>query len=76
MHDAHNDMISIEHLSDKELEVLAKNYEKIRSEYDARKKRRKSACQQIKFLAVRRIKIKTGRSPSFSEIKIFNRYAD
>jgi low affinity Fe/Cu permease len=35
---AHNDMISIEHLSDKELEVLAENYEKIRAEYDSRKK--------------------------------------
>lgn len=38
---AHNDMMSIEHLSDKELEVLAENYEKIRAEYDARKKRHK-----------------------------------
>jgi low affinity Fe/Cu permease len=37
IHRAHNDMISIEHLSDKELEALAKNYERIRAEYDARK---------------------------------------
>jgi low affinity Fe/Cu permease len=46
MRDAHNNMISIEHLSDKELEVLARNYEKIRSEYDARKNRRKGAASK------------------------------
>lgn len=36
---AHNDMISIEHLSDKELKAMAESYEKIRAEYDARKNR-------------------------------------
>jgi low affinity Fe/Cu permease len=38
---AHNDMISIEHLSDKELKAMAESYEKIRAEYDARKNRQK-----------------------------------
>lgn len=36
---AHNDMISIENLSDKELKAMAESYEKIRAEYDARKRR-------------------------------------
>ncbi|HWF91201.1 MAG TPA: low affinity iron permease family protein [Terriglobales bacterium] len=39
---AHNDMISIEHLSDKELKEMAESYEKIRAEYDARKKGKKA----------------------------------
>jgi low affinity Fe/Cu permease len=42
---ASNDMISIEHLSDKELESLAKNYEKIRAEYETRKIHRKAAVE-------------------------------
>jgi low affinity Fe/Cu permease len=38
---ASDDMISIEHLSDKELESLAKNYDRIRAEYEMRKRIRK-----------------------------------
>ncbi|MGH9521964.1 MAG: low affinity iron permease family protein [Terriglobales bacterium] len=38
-HDAHNDLIHVEKLPDAELEVLAKRYERIRAEYDARTKR-------------------------------------
>jgi low affinity Fe/Cu permease len=34
---AHNDMISIEKLSDAELASLAKRYERIRGEYESRK---------------------------------------
>jgi low affinity Fe/Cu permease len=34
---AHNEMIDIEHLSDKELESLAKRYERIRQEWDERR---------------------------------------
>ena len=37
VHAAHNDMISIEKLSDEELASLAKHYESIREEYEARK---------------------------------------
>jgi low affinity Fe/Cu permease len=37
VHAAHNDMISIEKLSDEELADLAKRYERIRSEYESRK---------------------------------------
>ena len=38
---AHNNMISIENLSDKELRAMAESYEKIRAEYDARKNRQR-----------------------------------
>ena len=38
-HDAHNDLISVEKLSDAELEVLAKRYEHIRAEYESRTKK-------------------------------------
>lgn len=37
---AHNEMIDIERLSDKELESLAKRYERIRQEWDQRRKGR------------------------------------
>ena len=37
---AHNEMIDIERLSDKELESLAKHYERIRQEWDARRSNR------------------------------------
>lgn len=37
---AQNEMIDIEHLSDPELEKLAKKYERVRSECDTRHKRR------------------------------------
>ena len=36
---AHNDMISVEKLTDKELEVLSERYDRIRAEFEARKKR-------------------------------------
>jgi low affinity Fe/Cu permease len=39
MHAAHNDMIDIEKLSDKELAALAKKYEAIREEHESRKQR-------------------------------------
>jgi len=42
MRNAHNEMISIEHLSDEELETLAEHYEKVRMECEERRKRRKS----------------------------------
>ena len=38
VHEAHNDMISVEKLTDKELESLAKRYDRIRAEFEARKK--------------------------------------
>jgi low affinity Fe/Cu permease len=38
---AHNEMIHIENLSDKELEVLSKRFETIRAEYELRKDRGK-----------------------------------
>ncbi len=38
VHAAHNDMINIEKLSDRELGELAKKYEAIREEYESRKK--------------------------------------
>jgi low affinity Fe/Cu permease len=44
---ASNDMISIENLSDKELESLAKNYEKIRAEYETRRAHHKVTVDQI-----------------------------
>ncbi len=40
IHQAHNEMIDIEKLSDQELEDLSKHYEKIRAEADAREARR------------------------------------
>ncbi len=40
VHAAHNDMINIEKLSDQELAALAKKYEAIREEYEARKGRK------------------------------------
>src|SRR5438067_13888824 len=39
IHTAHNDMINIEKLSDGELEQLAKRYERLREEWDLRRKR-------------------------------------
>ncbi|HEV2717405.1 MAG TPA: low affinity iron permease family protein [Terriglobales bacterium] len=36
---AHNEMISIEHLSDEELADLTKHYERLRAEGEARRKR-------------------------------------
>ena len=38
-HDAHNDLISVEKLSDAELEILAQRYERIRKEYESRTKK-------------------------------------
>ncbi len=38
VHAAHNDMINVEKLSEAELEILAKRYERIRAEFEARKK--------------------------------------
>jgi low affinity Fe/Cu permease len=43
IHGAHNEMINIEHLSDAELEKLAKHYERVRDECEARRKRDKRA---------------------------------
>jgi low affinity Fe/Cu permease len=43
---AHNEMISIENLSDKELKSMAESYEKIRAEYDARKSRQKVSANK------------------------------
>jgi low affinity Fe/Cu permease len=40
IHQAHNEMINIEKLSDEELADLAKKYEKFREEYDERKSRK------------------------------------
>jgi|ERR1044071_5083882 len=39
VHAAHNDMISVEKLSDAELERLTKRYDRIRAEFDARRNR-------------------------------------
>ena len=39
VHAAHNDMISVEKLSDGELEILTEKYARIRAEFDARKQR-------------------------------------
>ena len=39
VHAAHNDMISVEKLSDAELEILTEKYARIREEFDARKQR-------------------------------------
>jgi low affinity Fe/Cu permease len=39
VHAAHNDMISVEKLSDAELEALSKQYERIREEFESRKGR-------------------------------------
>ena len=39
VHAAHNEMISIEKLSDAELEVLARRYDRIREEWESRKTR-------------------------------------
>jgi low affinity Fe/Cu permease len=39
VHAAHNEMISVEKLSDEELEILTKRYDRIRAEVDARKNR-------------------------------------
>jgi low affinity Fe/Cu permease len=36
---AHNDMISVEKMSDAELEVLTKKYDRIKAEFEARKNR-------------------------------------
>jgi low affinity Fe/Cu permease len=41
---AHNDLIDIEKLSDAELDQLAKRYERIRAEYEARHERQKPAA--------------------------------
>ncbi len=41
---AHNDMISIEELSNHELELLAKRYERFRKEYEHRREERKPAA--------------------------------
>ena len=57
---ASNDMISIENLSDKELESLAKNYEKIRAEYETRRAHHEITGDEIPIQNE-----KTGRSPSF-----------
>ena len=43
VHRAHNNMISIEKLTDDELEALAQQYEQIRDEYDQRKSQKKTA---------------------------------
>jgi low affinity Fe/Cu permease len=56
---ASNDMISIEHLSDKELETLAENYEKIRTEYNTRKSHQKAILDPIAPQSK-----KPGRSPA------------
>ncbi len=49
IHQAHNEMIDIEKLSDDELEELAKHYERIRQECDSRKagKMLKNAKEKI-----------------------------
>ena len=39
VHAAHNDMISVEKLSDAELELLARRYERIRDEFESRKQK-------------------------------------
>lgn len=57
---ASNDMISIENLSDKELESLAKNYEKIRAEYETRRTHHEITAEENPLQNQ-----KTGRSPSF-----------
>lgn len=41
IHQAHNDMIDIENLSDDELKELSKYYERIRKEWDERKSKKK-----------------------------------
>jgi low affinity Fe/Cu permease len=41
IHNAHNDMIDIEKLSDTELDVLSKQYERLREEWEARHKPKK-----------------------------------
>ncbi len=41
IHQAHNDMIDIEHLSDDELKELSKRYERFRQEWEERKSRKK-----------------------------------
>lgn len=38
VHEAHNDMISVEKLSDAELQVLTRKYDRIRTEYESRRK--------------------------------------
>ncbi len=38
VHAAHNEMISVEKLSDAELEILTQKYDRIRAEFEARKK--------------------------------------
>src|SRR5438270_11992007 len=43
IHPAHNEMINIEKLSDDELETLAKDFERVRKEYAARRSRKKVA---------------------------------
>jgi low affinity Fe/Cu permease len=42
---AHNDMIDIENLSDKELEALSKKYEVIREEFSSRKQSRQGSAK-------------------------------
>ncbi len=42
---AHNDMIDIENLSDKELEALSKKYEVIRKEFSSRKRSRQDTAE-------------------------------
>jgi low affinity Fe/Cu permease len=39
LHQAHNELIDIENVTDEELEGLAQRYEQIRAEYDARRAR-------------------------------------
>jgi low affinity Fe/Cu permease len=39
LHQAHNELIDIENVTDEELEQLAQRYEQIRAEYDARRAR-------------------------------------
>ncbi len=41
IHEAHNDMINIEKLSDDELLEMSKRYERIRSEWEQRKEKKK-----------------------------------
>ena len=43
MKEAHDELIDIEHVSDKELESLANRYERIRAEYENRRKNRPAA---------------------------------
>ena len=41
LHEAHNELIDIENVTDEELEALASRYERIRAEYDRRREQRR-----------------------------------